>query len=268
MINGIPLDATASISGSDFADNQAIGGAGQGFEGGSSDGGAIVVGGASPTSAPAMTISQTTITGNVASGGADLATGAGGFAVGARHLQQHHPHGLEQYDQRQPGHRRRRGAGGTYNDGASASGAGLYNASGDVTLTNSQIINNQAIGGAGGDGASGTDGAPGGDAEGGGITSFGTVTYSYDYTTGTYTSTILVATLNATNLTLAGNQAIGGAGGSGGTVPALAPSPARRSETTADPGRSPYRASSAQGRLSGLPQSGNAAYALSASSCR
>ena len=125
VINGIPLNATASITGSEFVDNQAIGGAGQGFEGGSSDGGAIVVwrrlGDVRPGDDPQPDHHH----GNFAIGGADLANGAGGFAVGA---------GISDSTSLTVSHSTiggnqaiggAGGAGGTHNNGASASGAGL-----------------------------------------------------------------------------------------------------------------------------------------------
>ena len=107
------------------------------------------------------------------------------------------------------------GAAGDYNDGGDASGGGLNSLGGDVTLTSTQFLNNQAIGGAGGNDSSTIYGGVGGTAQGAGIFSSGTVTSTYS--NGTFIESVLTLTLNATNLTLLGNQAIAGAGGSGGT---------------------------------------------------
>ncbi len=84
-IDGVIVNGTASVSQSVFEDNQAIGGAGQGFQGGSATGAAIDVGGTPSSSGPAMTISQTTIKGNIATGGCRPGHRFGRLRRGCRH---------------------------------------------------------------------------------------------------------------------------------------------------------------------------------------
>jgi hypothetical protein len=215
FIEGITINGTATVTGSTFEDNQAIGGVGSAGEGGFAQAAAINVGGTSPTSAPAMTISASTITGNVALGGTDAAGGSGGSAEGggiATSTTLTVSNSTLSNNQAIAG---AGGAGGAYNDGGDASGAGLDSLGGDVTLTNTQIINNQAIAGAGGNDASTPYGSLGGIAQGAGIFSSGTITSSFS--NGTFVESVVTSTVSATNLILSGNQAIGGAGGSGGT---------------------------------------------------
>ena len=111
------------------------------------------------------------------------------------------------------------GAGGSGASGAAGGTGGRPRAADStaeratLTLTGGGISANSAIGGAGGGGSGG--GGAGGGVQGAGLFSSGTVAVTYDETTGTLVYTIVLATVNATNLNLIGNLAQGGAGGNG-----------------------------------------------------
>ena len=86
----------------------------------------------------------------------------------------------------------------------------MFNVGGTVTLSNSSLAGNVAIGGAGGKGVSGGDGGAGGLAEGGGLYSIGTIGFSssgeeFD----------VPATVTVSNGSFSGNVAQGGAGTAG-----------------------------------------------------
>ncbi len=92
-------------------------------------------------------------------------------------------------------------------NGDEALGGGVYSQSTDITLTNSPVSANAAVGGAGGSGEAGATGGAGGAALGGGIYSTGTA--------GQSVGTTDPSTITATNSSLLGNSAHGGAGGAG-----------------------------------------------------
>ena len=93
-------------------------------------------------------------------------------------------------------------------------GGGLFNTLGTTTFSGGLISGNQAIGGAGGSGSSGTGGI-GGDAQGGGVYSVGGFIFVFN-NDGTFSETLVIASLNASDVTLLGNLAQGGRGGAGG----------------------------------------------------
>ena len=97
---------TASVSGSSFTGNQAIGGTGEGGGQGSGEGGAFDLGGPS-TGASTFSISQTSITNNVARGGADPVTiFVRGFRWRGRDFQLVEHHNLGKHPDRKSGRRR------------------------------------------------------------------------------------------------------------------------------------------------------------------
>ena len=168
-VNGtIDLDtlnaaATFIFSGDTFTQEQALGGAGAsavapGFGGvGGSVSGVININDIEP----ALSIQNCAFSANLAQGG------AGGSGLAA------------------PG-----GEGGT------VVGDAVYTA-GNLLVSSSSFIGNQAIGGAGGSGGAGSEGGPGGIISGSAFAAFGNVT-------------------TVSGSTIIGNQAIGGAGGNGG----------------------------------------------------
>jgi uncharacterized repeat protein (TIGR01451 family) len=94
------------------------------------------------------------------------------------------------------------GPGGPGGDGGAADGGGIYVAGGNITLNNNTlVINNQAIGGSGGqggEGALGGNGGAGAQGEGGGL------------------DVAMAGNVILSNVTISGNAAIGGLGGNGG----------------------------------------------------
>ncbi|WP_422924199.1 beta strand repeat-containing protein [Singulisphaera sp. PoT] len=206
----------ATIIGSEFTDNQVIGGRGNGGQGGQATGAAIAMSGsyaASPdftsvTVSPSkMTIIGTTITGNVAQAGPGATGGAatgggicttiGSLAITGSNLS---------------GNLALGGAGLQGGAGGTAQGGGLLTTDSTVTLTGTLVTNNQAIGGAGGDGTSGDAGGAGGNAQGGGLaTAVGGLDY-LGIILGVFPAP---STLTVNGGALTGNLAEGGVGGQG-----------------------------------------------------
>src|SRR5580765_5537641 len=182
------------------------GGPGGGGNGGSGGGGRDGFGGAIFNNVGVVSISNSTISGNTATGG------NGGDALGS-------------------------GNGG---DGGSGDGGGIVNYNGlvlrftpqtakapaqptsgaSLTVTNSTVANNTAQGGNGGNSnpsSFGTNGGRGGDAEGGGIVDLGDSGRPQAPATNK-PAIAQVAGLSVRNSTVANNSALGGNGGTGGTV--------------------------------------------------
>jgi uncharacterized protein (TIGR03118 family) len=164
------FSATLTVEHSQFTDNQATGGAGgnggTGANGGAGNGGAINSGvaNATPTLVPTLTLDHLMIQGNRATGG----RGGNG------------------------------GGNGNGGNGGQGSGGGIR-ARGNLDVVHSQLVLNQATGGAGGDrGIGGLLGGNGGLGTGGGI------------------ALDLGATGTVSHTSLVENQARGGAGGVGG----------------------------------------------------
>jgi CSLREA domain-containing protein len=106
-------------------------------------------------------------------------------------------------------------SGGLGNDGDSAMGAGIYNHGGEVTIENSTLVNNKAIGGLGSKGGfaigNSLGGAVGGGIRGGNALRSGGAGGD-GLGGGIYNSGVLFVI----NSTFSGNMAIGGGGGDGG----------------------------------------------------
>ncbi|WP_422927543.1 beta strand repeat-containing protein [Singulisphaera sp. PoT] len=205
----------ATITGSQFTNNQAISGRGDEGQGGQASAGAIEVNGSyeisfgftgftlHPTN---MTITGTTITGNLASAGdgmtggpafgAGVAASFGNLAITGSTLTSNLAIG---------------GDGEQGGLGGQAQGGGLTTIGGNATLTGTLVANNQAIGGAGGSGVSGGGGG-GGSAQGGGISM---APSSLDLFAGWFGLSVPVSTLTINGGALTGNLVEGGAGGKG-----------------------------------------------------
>jgi hypothetical protein len=169
---GIPTEtASATVIDSTFTGNQAVGGAGANgdaaVQGGAGSPGSVGEGGGVAFIASSGLVDGCTFTDNVARGGAG-GNGVGGAASGV---------------------------------GAPGGSGGIDLAFGSVvTVSNTTLIHNEAIGGAGGAGATGGNGVGGGINDGSGVL-FGDPTDN--------------CSLTLSDAIFIGNQAVGGAGGSG-----------------------------------------------------